>query len=484
MGSVHQGPVNRKGNGAKVAKADLARALRRVVKAELGLDASFAQREVVALTAADEAIREYTGQELQTMSDSYDDDLLIDGTHYRRSHDPGEGNYHSLCGTLHVMRATYREVGERNGPTLVPLELEAGIMEGVTPALSYSIALNLSKETSRDYVESMGGAHRHVPSRSTVERTCKALGAKAGEAAPSIERYLRQSEGVPEGTVAVSLGLDRTTVPYEEEREDGAPPKTRRKKRTKPYERTQPAPVDVNYHMAYVGTVGFVDEYGDFLATRKYAATHHDGPDEIVDRMVADVRAAKLRAPALNVGVVQDGAPEMWNLTRGALDAEPSVDSYIEAIDRYHLSERLGDVLKVLENDPDRRAKLMEQWQNGLDEDDKTIDRIERYIKKRVWSYAGNDEATLLDNLTFIDNNKDRMRYEALREAGLPVGSGATEGACKSVIGFRTKRSGQRWHNEGVSSVLTLRAIHQSERLPRFWSHLAKRYTTKVEKVA
>ena len=76
------------------------------------------------------------------------------------------------------------------------------------------------------------------------------------------------------------------------------------------------------------------------------------------------------------------------------------------------------------------------------------------------------------------------MCYVALREAGLPVGSGATEAACKSVIGFRTKRSGQRWHDEGVSAVLTLRAIHQSGRLSRFWSHLARRYTACIEKVA
>jgi hypothetical protein len=34
--------------------------------------------------------------------------------------------------------------------------------------------------------------------------------------------------------VALSLGLDRTSVPYEEEREQGAAPKTKRKKRTKP----------------------------------------------------------------------------------------------------------------------------------------------------------------------------------------------------------------------------------------------------------
>ncbi len=484
MGSVAERRIEGKGNEAEVALADLTRAVRRAVEIQIGTDASFGDSEATALRVTNEATRRYLVQVLQDMSDGYRDELLIDGILYRRSHDPGEVLYHSLNGSLPVTRATYRRVGERNGPTVVPVELEAGLVERGTPALGYSIALNLSKETSRDYVETMDGAHRKVPSRSTVERICKAVGTEAKEAAPKIERYLRQSEGVPKGTIAISIGLDRTTVPFEEEREQGAPPKTRRKKRNKPYERMPPPPVDVNYKMAYVGTVGFVDEDGDFLATRKYAATHHEGPEGIVARMVADVRAAKLREPTLEVGLVQDGAPEMWNLTRAALDAEPSVERYHEAIDRYHLSERLGIILAILEGDPERRALQMMKWLKGFDENDGTIDNIEKLVGKQLWLYAGKDRATLIDNQTFIANNKDRMRYLALREAGLPVGSGATEGACKSVVGFRTKRSGQRWHDEGVSAVLTLRAIHQSNRLPRFWSHLAKRYTARVEELA
>lgn len=484
MGSVHELRIGGKGNEAEAAMADLTRAVRRAVESRLGPDATFGDREAATLNVTNEASRRYFEQTLQELSDSYRDELLIDGVLHRRSHDAGAGLYHSLCGSLHVMRATYRRFGERNGPTVVPVELEAGLVERGTPALGYSIALNLSKETSRDYVESMDGAHRKVPSRSTVERICKAVGTKAREEAPRIERYLRQSEGVPEGTIAVSVGLDRTTVPFEEAREEGAPPKTQRKKRSKPYERTPPPPVDVNYHMAYVGTVGFVDGDGELMTTRKYAATHYEGPEDIVARMTADVRAAKLREPALEVGLVQDGAPEMWNLTRGALDAEPSVERYHEAIDRYHLSERLGDVLAILEDDPERRASQMAKWLRGLDKDDTTIDAIEQFIDERLWLYAGKARATLIDNQTFIANNKDRMRYVALRKAGLPVGSGATEGACKSVVGFRTKRSGQRWHDEGVSAILTLRAIHQSNRLPRFWSHLSKRYTAWVEEAA
>jgi len=135
----------------------------------------------------------------------------------------------------------------------------------------------------------------------------------------------------------------------------------------------------------------------------------------------------------------------------------------------------------VTEPSAARRKELLEQWNSEFDEDDQTIDRIEHYIDQRRSFYDGDNHEILLDNLTYIENNGDRMRYVALREAGLPVGSGATEGACKSLVAVRAKRSGQRWHNEGVSAALTLRAIHHSERLPSFWSHLRRRYTAKVE---
>jgi hypothetical protein len=40
-----------------------------------------------------------------------------------------------------------------------------------------------------------------------------------------------------------------------------------------------------------------------------------------------------------------------------------------------------------------------------------------------------------------------------------------TEGACKSVITMRFKRSGQRWFEHGLSPCLQLRALHLNERL-------------------
>ncbi len=244
-----------------------------------------------------------------------------------------------------------------------------------------------------------------------------------------------------------------------------------------------PEPVDVNYRMDYVGTVSLVDEEAANLITRKYFATHDQGPESIIKRMMSDVREARRQRPELHVGVVQDGAKELWKLLREALKDQLGIEDQKEAIDRFHLSERLGKVLKVTIADEAKREQQLAQWERELDEDDETIDRIEQYIKDHAWLYGWDARKTLMDNLTYIGNNKDRMRYPSLRAAGLPIGSGTTEGSCKSLVGSRMKRSGQRWHHEGAGSVGELCTIHQSERLPRFWRHLHRYYTARVEPI-
>ena len=87
-------------------------------------------------------------------------------------------------------------------------------------------------------------------------------------------------------------------------------------------------------------------------------------------------------------------------------------------------------------------------------------------------------------HLTYLENNAYLLKYARLRAAGLPVGSGVTEGGCKSVIKKRTNNGGQRWRPEGLEAVLTLRSVHVSERLPRFWAHFARAYRKEVTRCA
>ena len=95
--------------------------------------------------------------------------------------------------------------------------------------------------------------------------------------------------------------------------------------------------------------------------------------DRLVRPMMADLRHALRQVPALAVGVIQDGAPELWNLLRPALLAEPLGTACYEAIDRYHLTERLADVLRYGEPDASTRRARLSRWNESLDGTDHAI---------------------------------------------------------------------------------------------------------------
>lgn len=250
--------------------------------------------------------------------------------------------------------------------------------------------------------------------------------------------------------------------------------------------RNPPAPYDINWRMAYVGTVCFVDAYGDAVHTIRYAAAACDDPHELVGKMTTDLRAALKKRPDLAAGIVQDGAPEMWNRTREGMELlrnEGVLQAWHEGIDRYHLMERLGEALKIVSpNDTaEQREATLQHWNQWLDTDDDAIDSIEQFLRLSGQSVRGAQRETLRKHLVYLENNKDRMRYVALRDAGLPIGSGVTESAAKTVINQRAKGAGQRWREAGLRGVITLRALHQSDRLPRFWSHLARTRAANVQ---
>jgi hypothetical protein len=51
------------------------------------------------------------------------------------------------------------------------------------------------------------------------------------------------------------------------------------------------------------------------------------------------------------------------------------------------------------------------------------------------------------------------MRYVDYKAAHIPLGSGITEAACKTVFTQRLKLSGMRWTRDGAQHILTLRTV-------------------------
>jgi hypothetical protein len=70
------------------------------------------------------------------------------------------------------------------------------------------------------------------------------------------------------------------------------------------------------------------------------------------------------------------------------------------------------------------------------------------------------------------------FRYASLKNLGLHRGSGVTEGACKSLVAKRTKRGGQRFRPRGISSLLAVRSLLDSQRLPQLREIFARRYVS------
>ncbi len=65
------------------------------------------------------------------------------------------------------------------------------------------------------------------------------------------------------------------------------------------------------------------------------------------------------------------------------------------------------------------------------------------------------------------------MIYPEALENKLPIGSGVTEAACKTLVKQRMCKSGMRWKEQGASMLLTLRALAKSTGYwDAFWSKM------------
>jgi hypothetical protein len=62
----------------------------------------------------------------------------------------------------------------------------------------------------------------------------------------------------------------------------------------------------------------------------------------------------------------------------------------------------------------------------------------------------------------YLRRHRRWMNYEGHRRRGLPIGSGVTEAACKTVFTQRFKRSGMRWAQETGQIILDLRVTYLS----------------------
>ena len=79
----------------------------------------------------------------------------------------------------------------------------------------------------------------------------------------------------------------------------------------------------------------------------------------------------------------------------------------------------------------------------------------------------------LQDCITYFGNHLHQMRYAHYVENAIPIGSGVTEAACKTLVKQRLCSSGMRWTPEGAQIILSLRALALTEtRWEQFWQKI------------
>jgi hypothetical protein len=93
---------------------------------------------------------------------------------------------------------------------------------------------------------------------------------------------------------------------------------------------------------------------------------------------------------------------------------------------------------------------------------------------------TGSRRKTLESVITYLENNRDHMRYDEYIASGYPIGSGVAEGACRHLVKDRMEQSGMRWTVSGAQAMLHVRATYLNDQWDEFIEDRVVREQTRL----
>jgi hypothetical protein len=373
-----------------------------------------------------------------------------------------EETYTSAAGPVRVMRSLYRRLGEGER-TLCPLELRAGIVEGRwTPLAARQAAFvvaHLTPQEGEDLFRELGNMS---PSKSSLDRLPKQLSERWEAERERFEAALRTEETVPPEAVTVAVSLDGVMVPMK----DGGRTQKRQDAKAQGKHTCGPA----GYQEVGCGTLSFYDAEGGRLSTVRLARMPEKHKATLKDTLSEEIAAVLEQRPALTLVKLADGAKDNWTYLGAVLPQG------IETLDFYHACEHRKAAFDAAYGDNSAKSKAQFEKYRHLLRDE--ADGVEKVIRALCHL---RDTHPLSTELAYFRRHRHRMRYAQAQAQNLPIGSGVVEAACKTLATQRMKRSGMRWRQAGGQAILTLRALHQSERFARAWKLLSRTYQRTVE---
>ena len=401
----------------------------------------------------------------------------------------GPKNYLSAAGEVRIQRSLYRaKPGEK---AICPLERQAGIVADYwTPLAARQgvwVTAQLPPAEGEALFRELGNMR---PSKSSLDRLSRKLGEGWEAHREDFEVSLCEAIEVPEGAVSVSGSLDGVMVPMkrppeaEKESSTDTPAKDQGQDEVDKPDAAQAQDKDKNkednekkpfYKEASCATLSFYDAEGERLDTIRFARMPEPGKKVLKSQLSQAVAAVLGQRPELQLVKLADGAKDNWRF----LADELCPGEGVELIDFFHASEHLSDALEAAYGKGSTQATAQhKKYRTILRDEEGGVEKVIRaldYLKKKHPR-----RAKLATELKYFRNNRHRMQYATARTKHLPIGSGVTEAACKTLVTQRLKCSGMRWKTQGGQGVLTIRGLIQSNRFDSGWQLLSNTYRQEV----
>jgi len=221
---------------------------------------------------------------------------------------------------------------------------------------------------------------------------------------------------------------------------------------------------------AMVGTLSFYDHDGERQHTLYLAAAPEYGKHAFIERFAREIARAKQHHPEACWLGIADGAASNWAVLEQHTERQ--------LIDFFHASEYIAKLAQARfpqRNADDQRAAWQHTHCNRLKHDASVLDELvaEAARLSRLSSLSQKHRDDAYSAWTYFNNHRHQMDYPGFVAAGLPIGSGVTEAACKSLVKQRLCASGMRWKDKGAKIALSLCALTNTVgRWTQFWQKI------------
>jgi len=223
---------------------------------------------------------------------------------------------------------------------------------------------------------------------------------------------------------------------------------------------------------AMCGSIAFYDNQCQRLHTIYCSATPEYGKEKFKAKFSREIERVKEKFPdVLYIGLA-DGAKENWTFLK----------QYTKRLflDFYHAREYISKAASaIFGRDKKSKDAWVEDWSHRLKHKQGAAGRFLKEVQNRR---ANLDKRNFIERdeevrkvIGYYKNYKSKMRYSHHTKNNLPIGSGVTEAACKTLVKQRMCLSGSRWKNDGASCVLALRTLKLTKgRWQQFWSYVMR----------